>query len=219
MNAVSFLVAVSYCISSAIASGRCYSRSEAPRYGPIYGTDGRCVGIDSSKDLYLYTCNANDAKQQWKFYVDGTVINEAFPHLCLTHIGPWPLLKECTGDDKQRWTFASCSNNAKLYTGDAMDKCMVLGDNRLYVSYDCATRDDIPNWWVGVVKPCKCEQASSKIPAGGACSMPLIGYENTRCSTGCCENGRCVQKKKDWVNISYCPAECRAWPFAPLGTC
>merc|ERR1711978_332965 len=60
---------------------------------------------------------------------------------------------------------------------------------------------------------------SYKIPDGGRCTTPIFGYVNTRCSGGCCQNGRCMSKKKDWANVSYCPAECRGWPFAPQGTC
>merc|ERR1719428_1999243 len=53
----------------------------------------------------------------------------------------------------------------------------------------------------------------------GRCTTPIFGYVNTRCSGGCCQNGRCMSKKRDWANVSYCPAECRGWPFAPQGTC
>merc|ERR1712173_377716 len=60
---------------------------------------------------------------------------------------------------------------------------------------------------------------SYKTPDGGRCTTPIFGFVNTRCSGGCCENGRCASKKKDWANVSYCPAECRGWPFAPQGTC
>merc|ERR1712154_276531 len=60
---------------------------------------------------------------------------------------------------------------------------------------------------------------SYKIPDGGRCTTPIFGFVNTRCSGGCCQSGRCFSKKKDWANVSYCPAECRGWPFAPQGTC
>merc|ERR1719461_841851 len=33
------------------------------------------------------------------------------------------------------------------------------------------------------------------------------------CFSGCCENGKCVSKKKDWFHVSYCPAECRGSAF------
>merc|ERR1712129_667383 len=39
------------------------------------------------------------------------------------------------------------------------------------------------------------------------------------CRSGCCEGGRCVEKKRDWANIPYCPAECKGFPFARGGTC
>merc|ERR1719411_1092813 len=60
---------------------------------------------------------------------------------------------------------------------------------------------------------------SYKIPDGGRCITPIFGFVNTQCSGGCCQSGRCFSKKKDWANVSYCPAECRGWPFAPQGTC
>jgi len=137
-----------------------------PMYETIQGADGRCVGLDFWKDLYLYTCNANDAKQQWKFDADGTVTNKAFPDLCLEADRNWPKLRTCSKKDNQRWNFASCSNNAELYSGDGMDKCMVmLGDKRLYVD-DCAQRDDVPAWRTDVAKPCKCENTSSQRMCG-----------------------------------------------------
>merc|ERR1712207_90505 len=41
-----------------------------------------------------------------------------------------------------------------------------------------------------------------------------------QCSTGCCEGGVCVHKKKDWTNIFlYCPAECVGEIFGKAGTC
>merc|ERR1712040_31581 len=60
---------------------------------------------------------------------------------------------------------------------------------------------------------------SYKTPDGGRCITPIFGFVNTQCSGGCCQSGRCFSKKKDWANVSYCPAECRGWPFAPQGTC
>merc|ERR1712241_1372342 len=60
---------------------------------------------------------------------------------------------------------------------------------------------------------------SYRIPDGGRCTTPIFGFVNTQCSGGCCQSGRCFSKKKDWANVSYCPAECRGWPFAPQGTC
>merc|ERR1712008_554386 len=52
-----------------------------------------------------------------------------------------------------------------------------------------------------------------------------FGFNNAPCSgrfdcrSGCCEGGRCVEKKRDWANIPYCPAECKGFPFARGGTC
>merc|ERR1712129_632682 len=55
-----------------------------------------------------------------------------------------------------------------------------------------------------------------------ASSFGHTGYScNSRwsCRSGCCEGGRCVEKKRDWANIPYCPAECKGFPFARGGTC
>merc|ERR1712204_1536 len=57
------------------------------------------------------------------------------------------------------------------------------------------------------------ELASSHGQTGNMCSSRF------GCRSGCCERSRCVEKKRDWANIHYCPAECRGFPFGPLGTC
>merc|ERR1712129_622110 len=52
-----------------------------------------------------------------------------------------------------------------------------------------------------------------------------FGFTNAPCSgrfdcrSGCCEGSRCVEKKRDWASIHYCPAECKGFPFARGGTC
>merc|ERR1712113_1168837 len=58
-----------------------------------------------------------------------------------------------------------------------------------------------------------------EIPAGGVCVNPPVGSINIACKTGCCENGRCVYMKRDWIGVHYCPAECRGSPFGRLGSC
>merc|ERR1712204_144145 len=57
------------------------------------------------------------------------------------------------------------------------------------------------------------EVASSYGQTGNSCSS------RWSCRSGCCEGGRCVEKKRDWANIPYCPAECKGFPFARGGTC
>merc|ERR1712129_352515 len=57
------------------------------------------------------------------------------------------------------------------------------------------------------------EAASSYGQTGNSCSSRF------GCRSGCCERSRCVEKKRDWANIHYCPSECRGWAFAPTGTC
>merc|ERR1712087_432694 len=54
---------------------------------------------------------------------------------------------------------------------------------------------------------------------GGACTNPLFGSASGECCSGCCENGRCVRKRRDWANFLYCPNECRGEAFGALGTC
>jgi len=60
----------------------------------------------------------------------------------------------------------------------------------------------------GVIK-----MASSYGQTGNSCSSRF------GCRSGCCERSRCVEKKRDWANIHYCPAECKGFPFARGGTC
>merc|ERR1712129_9339 len=57
------------------------------------------------------------------------------------------------------------------------------------------------------------ELVSSHGQTGNMCSSRF------GCRSGCCERSRCVEKKRDWANIHYCPAECRGFPFARGGTC
>merc|ERR1712204_40479 len=57
------------------------------------------------------------------------------------------------------------------------------------------------------------EMASSHGQTGNSCSS------RWSCRSGCCERSRCVEKKRDWANIHYCPSECRGWAFGPTGTC
>jgi len=44
-------------------------------------------------------------------------------------------------------------------------------------------------------------------------------FKVVECKSACCENNRCVAKKRDWFGVYYCPAECKGWAFAPGGTC
>merc|ERR1719273_785250 len=39
------------------------------------------------------------------------------------------------------------------------------------------------------------------------------------CRSGCCEGGRCVAKKPDYIGVPYCPSECRGGFLEPTGTC
>merc|ERR1712228_870454 len=39
------------------------------------------------------------------------------------------------------------------------------------------------------------------------------------CRSGCCESGRCVAKKPDYIGVPYCPSECRGGFLEPTGTC
>merc|ERR1712129_606109 len=49
------------------------------------------------------------------------------------------------------------------------------------------------------------ELTSSHGQTGNMCSSRF------GCRSGCCERSRCVEKKRDWANIHYCPAECRGF--------
>merc|ERR1712083_33569 len=51
---------------------------------------------------------------------------------------------------------------------------------------------------------------------GNECTEPLIGSQTRECCSGCCENGRCVRKRRDWANFLYCPNECRGEAFGAL---
>jgi len=56
----------------------------------------------------------------------------------------------------------------------------------------------------------------------GAECIPIIGntVQGCQCRSGCCENNRCVAKKRDWTEIFfYCPAECVGQIFGRPGTC
>merc|ERR1712083_1142485 len=39
------------------------------------------------------------------------------------------------------------------------------------------------------------------------------------CRSFCCEGGRCVAKKPDYIGVPYCPSECRGGFLEPTGTC
>ena len=39
------------------------------------------------------------------------------------------------------------------------------------------------------------------------------------CCSGCCENGQCVEKVKDWAGAYYCPSQCKGSIGAKKGTC
>merc|ERR1712228_1076084 len=54
---------------------------------------------------------------------------------------------------------------------------------------------------------------------GGACTNSPFGSSSGECCSGCCENGRCVRRRRDWANFLYCPNECRGEAFGALGTC
>merc|ERR1712154_584259 len=54
---------------------------------------------------------------------------------------------------------------------------------------------------------------------GGACTNSPFGSASSECCSGCCENGRCVRRRRDWANFLYCPNECRGEAFGALGTC
>eukprot|EP01084_Bolivina_argentea_P085184 153955_1 len=40
-----------------------------------------------------------------------------------------------------------------------------------------------------------------------------------QCSSGCCEGSECVAKKKDYLGIKWCPADCKGGIFKKKGTC
>eukprot|EP01083_Nonionella_stella_P010296 29375_1 len=40
-----------------------------------------------------------------------------------------------------------------------------------------------------------------------------------QCLSGCCEGSKCVAKKKDYLKIKWCPADCKGGIFKKKGTC
>merc|ERR1712129_98810 len=54
---------------------------------------------------------------------------------------------------------------------------------------------------------------------GGSSSLRQAIFQYAQCKSGCCENKRCVAKKRDWFGVDYCPAECRGGPWSGHGKC
>eukprot|EP01084_Bolivina_argentea_P195598 335504_1 len=90
---------------------------------PLISDDGRCVGYDTWKDLYLHTCDdGND--QKWTMnYADGSIKNQDDGQ-CIQRRGAYgifPTLYACDPISEQTW-FVNA--NGQITNGD---KCLVYG--------------------------------------------------------------------------------------------